>query len=87
MSAKPVKVTWIHSDKRGKQSYSSITEFTFALNVQYSTAWKYINKGYKGDRDLKKVDCPPMKLTRPTKNTNQRLKMLRKAMERNGISQ
>lgn len=85
MSAKPVKVVWVHSDKRGKQSYSSIQDLAFALNVQYATAWGYINKGYKGDKDLKKVGRPPMKLTQPTKLTNQRLKMLRKAMERNGI--
>lgn len=85
MSAKPVKVTWVHSDKRGKKNYASIQAFADALNIHYCTAWGYINKGYKGDSDLKKVDRPPMKLTRPTKNTNQRLKMLRKAMERNGI--
>lgn len=85
MSAKPIKVTWVHSDKRGKKSYASIQDLADALNVQYATAWGYINKGYKGDGDLKKVGRPPMKLTRPTKLTNQRLKMLRKAMERNGI--
>lgn len=81
-----IKVTWIHSDKRGKQSYSSIQKLANALNVHYCTAWKYINKGYKGDKDLKPAGRRPMALTRPTKLTNQRLKALHRAMKRNGIS-
>lgn len=79
------EITWLHSDKRGKKNYASIQDLAFALNVQYATAWGYINKGYKGDKDLKKVGRPPMKLTQPTKLTNQRLKALRRALKRNGI--
>lgn len=72
-----VKFTWKHSDKRGKQSYSTIDELADALNVQYATAWRYINKGYTGDSDLKSAR-KPMAGTRPTKHTGRRRELLRR---------
>lgn len=69
------RFTWKHSDKRGKQVYSTIDELADALNVQYATAWRYISKGYTGDSDLKSAR-KPMAVTRPTKHTGRRRELL-----------
>ena len=82
-----IRVTWKHNDKRGKQTYRAIQDLATALNVQYSTAWNYIAKGYKGDSDIRPVGRPPMALTKPNKGSYIKRKALERAMRRNGIKE
>ncbi len=45
-------VTWVHSDKRGKQSYESVTALAHALGYDYRRVARYIKLGYTGDADI-----------------------------------
>ncbi len=45
-------VTWVHSDKRGKQSYESVTALADAMGYTYRRVARYIKLGYTGDADI-----------------------------------
>ncbi len=47
------KVIWTHSDKRGTRRYKTIMALSKALGRNYSVTYRYLEKGYTGDSDIK----------------------------------